>query len=396
MSLARLQLKPKADRRLKQGHLWIYSNEIDIAKTPLKNLQIGEQAEIVSDTDKVLGVAVVNPNGLICARLISRDNKHLLNKSLLVHRINQAKSLRELNFADPYYRLVYGDSDLLPGLIVDRFGDTLVVQIASAGMEVVKQEIVDALDQCLRPKGILIKNDHSARELENLPLYTESLGEVTNTVELVENSVKFIAPIVEGQKTGWFYDHRCNREYLQKICKGKRVLDIFSYVGGWGVQAAVAGATDVTCIDASEFALDIAFENAKLNGVEDKLRMLEGKAVPALKALIEEGEKFDVVVLDPPAFIKRKKDQKSGEAAYYHVNELAMRLLNRDGVLVSASCSMHMAEEKLIDTIRSASRHLDRQSQIFYRGSQGPDHPIHPAIPETNYLKALFARVYRV
>ncbi|GAB2197609.1 class I SAM-dependent rRNA methyltransferase [Sessilibacter sp. MAH4] len=396
MSLARLQLKPKADRRLKQGHLWIYSNEIDIAKTPLKNLQIGEQAEIVSDTDKVLGVAVVNPNGLICARLISRDNKHLLNKSLLVHRINQAKSLRELNFADPYYRLVYGDSDLLPGLIVDRFGDTLVVQIASAGMEVVKQEIVDALDQCLRPKGILIKNDHSARELENLPLYTESLGEVTNTVELVENSVKFIAPIVEGQKTGWFYDHRCNREYLQKICKGKRVLDIFSYVGGWGVQAAVAGATDVTCIDASEFALDIAFENAKLNGVEDKLRMLEGKAVPALKALIEEGEKFDVVVLDPPAFIKRKKDQKSGEAAYYHVNELAMRLLNRDGVLVSASCSMHMAEEKLIDTIRSASRHLDRQSQIFYRGCQGPDHPVHPAIPETNYLKALFARVYRV
>lgn len=394
MSLPRLQLKAKADRRLKQGHLWLYSNEVDIKATPLKSFAAGDQVEIYGEHDKCLGIATMNPNGLICARVISRDKKHSLTKSLLVHRIKQALSLRELTFSDPYYRLIYGDSDFLPGLVVDRFGDYLVVQMATAGMDRVKDEIQEALEQCLKPKGIVFKNDHSARELEQLDSYVDVVGEIPELVQLRENGTDFFAPVLKGQKTGWFYDHRDNRRYLQSIAKGKRVLDVFSYVGSWGIQALTAGAAEVTCVDASEFALDIAEKNAELNGVLDRFQGIEGKAINVLKALIEAGEKYDIVVLDPPAFIKRKKDQKSGEAAYYHTNELAMRLLNRDGVLVSASCSMHLTDYKLTDIIRSSSRHIDRQSQVFHVGSQGADHPIHPAIVETRYLKAQFARIF--
>lgn len=395
MTLPPLQLNDKADRRLKKGHLWIYSNEVNIQQTPLKGFTPGEQVEVLGEKGKSLGVATINPNGLICARLISRDIRYPLSKSLLVHRFNQAHGLRQLVFAEPFYRLVFGDSDWLPGLVVDRFGDYFVVQMSTAGMDVMQADIAEALEQCFKPKGILFKNDHSGRALESLPERVDVVGDVPNQVELIENGVRFLAPVHTGQKTGWFYDHRENRKYLQQLVPGKRVLDVFSYVGGWGVQAAVAGASEVFCVDASSQALDVLMANAELNGVSDQVVGLEGKAVAALKALIEEGEKFDVVVMDPPAFIKRRKDQKSGEAAYHHLNELAIRLLNKEGVLVSASCSMHLAREKLTDILRSASRHLDRLLHIFHQGGQGPDHPVHPAIIETDYLKAHFARVFR-
>src|SRR5690606_21555701 len=390
-----LTLKSQADRRLKLGHLWIYSNEVDVERTPLKNFAAGEQALVTSHNGKPLGIALMNPNALICGRLISRSEKYPLNKSLLVHRIKQSLALRELTFDQPYYRLIFGDADLLPGLVVDRFGAFLVVQIASAGMEQVKDEIVEALVQVLKPQGILLSNDHSARSLEDLPEYVEvAYGEVPERVELVENNTRFLAPVHGGQKTGWFYDHRMNRAQLQAYVKDKRVLDVLSYIGGWGVQAAQAGAREVVCVDASEAALDGVERNAELNGVTDRVSAIHGKAIDVLKHLIAEGEQFDVVVLDPPAFIKRRKDQKSGEAAYRHLNELGMRLLGRDGLLVSASCSMHLQRNTLLDIVRGAGRHLDRHVQIIGQGGQGPDHPVHPAIPETDYLKAVFARVY--
>lgn len=390
-----LTLKSQADRRLKRGHLWIYSNEVDVQQTPLKQFHPGQQVQVNNHRGKCLGVASINPNTLICGRLVSREAKYPLNKSLLVHRIKQALALREMCFPDPCYRLVYGDSDLLPGLVVDRFGDYLVVQLATAGMEAVKDEVVAALDQCLKPKGVLLRNDHNARSLEGLPEYTEvALGEVPEAVELIENGTRFLAPVTGGQKTGWFYDHRVNRAQLQQYAGGKRVLDVFSYVGGWGVQAAMAGASEVICVDASEQALEWVAENAAINGLAENVQMLHGKAVAAMKQLHEAGEKFDVVVLDPPAFIKRKKDQKSGEAAYRHINELGMRLLARDGLLVSGSCSMHLGRDTLVDIVRGAGRHLERHVQLLFQGGQGPDHPVHPAIPETDYLKAFFSRVY--
>lgn len=393
--LAPLQLNRGADKRLRKGHLWVYSNEIDTKATPLKALQAGQQVHLLGEKQKSVGLATVNPNGLICARIFSRNPKQRLDKSLLVHRVNQALSLRERFFSTPHYRLVYGDSDLLPGLVVDRFGDHLVVQISTAGMEAVSQEILDALDQCLRPESILFRNDHAARELEGLPLHQTEYGPVPEFAELIENDVQFIAPLKAGQKTGWFYDHRMNRAMLQALCKDKRVLDVYSYAGGWGVQAAAAGAKEVVCVDSSAKALEWTNENAALNDVDRKVSTLHGKAIDVMKTLLAEETRFDVVVLDPPAFIKRRKDQKSGEAAYYHINELGMRLLARDGLLVSGSCSMHLAQDRLVDQIRSAGRKIDRQVQIVHRGGQGPDHPVHPAIPETDYLKALFARVYR-
>lgn len=390
-----LVLKSQADRRLKRGHLWIYSNEVDVEKTPLKPFEAGQQVLVNNHRGKCLGVAILNPNTLICGRLVSRDAKYVLNKSLLVHRLKQALALREMNFAEPFYRLVFGDADLLPGLVVDRFGDYLVVQISTAGMEAVKDDIIAALDQCLSPTAILFRNDHSSRSLEGLPEYVDTaLGDIPEAVELVENGTRFLAPVASGQKTGWFYDHRVNRAQLQQNVAGKRVLDVFSYVGGWGVQAAKAGASDVVCVDASEQALAWVAENAELNGVTDRVQIFHGKAIQALKQLQESGEKFDVVVLDPPAFIKRRKDQKSGESAYRHINELGMRLLGRDGLLVSASCSMHLGKDTLTDILRGAGRHFERHVQLIAQGGQGPDHPVHPAIPETDYLKAFFARVY--
>ena len=394
MSLPSLRLKANADRRLRAGHLWVYSNEIDVAATPLAGFAPGDQAILEAAGGKPLGVVAMSPNNLICARLVSREVKHILDKSLLVHRLNVCLSLRERLFDKPFYRLVYGDSDLLPGLVVDRFGDHVVVQLASATMEHHKHDVVEALVQVLKPTGILLRNDASSRDAEGLPRYVDTAyGQVPDWVALEENGVKFEAPVIEGQKTGWFYDHRMNRARLAPYVKGKRVLDLFSYIGGWGVQAAAFGASEVMCVDASGFALDGVERNAALNGVAEKMACVEGDVFEALKELKASEERFDVIITDPPAFIKRKKDLKNGEAAYRRLNEQAMRLLNKDGILVSASCSMHLPEDDLQNILLTSARHLDRNIQLLERGSQGPDHPVHPAIHETRYIKSLTCRL---
>lgn len=397
MNLPSLRLKTNCDRRLKGGHLWVFSNEVDTVQTPLTALQAGQEAQLLNASGKPMGLVTVSPDNLICARLHSRDSKHGLDKSLLVHRIKIALSLREQLFDKPCYRLVYGESDLLPGLVVDRFADYLVVQITTPGMERVRDQVVEALVQVLKPAGILLKNDGAARKAEQLDAYVEvAHGEVPERVALEENGVRFEAPVHSGQKTGWFYDHRMNRARLAPYVAGKRVLDLYSYIGGWGVQAAAFGASEVMCVDSSAAALDLVEHNAALNGVAEKMTVVEGDVMAALRELKEAGEKFDVVIADPPAFIKKRKDTRNGENAYRRLNEQAMRLLNRDGILVSASCSMHLAENNLRDILLAASRHLDRNLLITERGFQGPDHPVHPAIPETSYIKALFCRVLPV
>jgi 23S rRNA (cytosine1962-C5)-methyltransferase len=277
--------------------------------------------------------------------------------------------------------------------VVDRFGDVLVAQVTTAGIERVKGEVVDALRDLLSPAGILFRNDSSGRALEGLESYVETAhGEVPETVALEENGVRFEAPMA-GQKTGWFYDHRMNRARASSYVRGRRVLDVFSYVGGWGVQAAAAGASSVVCVDASAPALEQAGRNAELNGAAGRVETRRGDAFDVLRALAADGEKFDVVVLDPPAFIKRKKDQKAGEEAYQRVNALAMDVLKQDGILVSASCSYHLPREALQDAMLRAARRQGRSLQILEEGHQGPDHPVHPAIPETAYLKAFIGRV---
>ncbi|TFH88330.1 class I SAM-dependent rRNA methyltransferase [Billgrantia azerbaijanica] len=391
-----LRLKKNADRRLKAGHLWLYSNEVDTDATPLKGFEPGAQALIEAPSGKPLGVAYVNPHSLICARVVSRDPNVRLDRSLLVHRFNQALALRERLYARPFYRLVHGEGDLLPGLIVDRFEDVVVVQLNTLGMERLAEEVVAALDKVLAPRVIVFKNDSSGRRQEALESHVEVVkGTLDGPVLLEENGVRFTVPVLDGQKTGWFFDHRANRAWLNGLVAGKRVLDVFSYVGGWGVQAAAHGASEVLCVDASARALEQVAENAALNGLHEQVAVGEGDAFEALAALKAEGERFDVVILDPPAFIKKRKDIASGERAYARLNREAMRLLGRDGLLLSASCSMHLAPERLVEVVRGAVRHQDRHGQILFQGHQAPDHPVHPAIPETAYLKALGVRVFR-
>ena len=391
-----LTLKAREERRLRSGHLWIYSNEIDTKKSPLSNFSAGEQVQVEDSRGHKLGIAYINPHSLICARIISRDPKYSLDKSLLIHRINIALSLRERYFNNPYYRLLYGESDGVPGLIIDRFGDTLVAQINTAGMEQVKDEIVAALEKTIKPDTIIFRNDTQARETEGLPQSVEVIkGDAPEFIRVKENGNEFDVPTLEGQKTGWFYDHRVSRQRLQSLCKGKRVLDVFSYMGGWGIQAACAGASEVMCIDSSELAIDAIHRNADINQVSDIVASLQGDAFEAMKELRNAKEKFDIVVLDPPAFIKRKKDHAKGLQAYQRLNQQAMQLLQKDGLLISASCSYHLKREELLNLMLKASRHVDRNLQILEQGHQGPDHPIHPAIPETEYLKTFFARVFR-
>lgn len=392
-SLPSLRLKKNEERRLRAGHLWVYSNEVDTARTPLTAFAPGEPVLIEAANGKALGSGYINPHSLICARLVSRDAAHALGRSLLVHRLNVALALRERLYAQPYYRLVHGEGDALPGLVVDRYGDVLVVQFTTAGMEQARDAVLEALHKVCKPAGILLRNDSPIRALEGLHSYVETIGAVPERIDLEENGVRFRVSVQAGQKTGWFYDQRENRARLARYVKGLRVLDLFSYVGGWGVQAACAGATEVVCVDASQDALTHVGVNAELNGVQERVHTRKGDAFDVLRELREAREHFDVVVLDPPAFIKRKKDVKAGIEAYQRINQQAMQVLAKDGILVTASCSYHLEAGSLQQIVLAAARHLDRSVQILERGRQGADHPVHAAIPETEYLKALYCRV---
>jgi 23S rRNA (cytosine1962-C5)-methyltransferase len=394
MSIARLSLLRHEDRRLRAGHVWVFSNEVDTRKTPLTRFEPGQPVVIEDSAGHALGSGYVNPHALICARLVSRDADLVLDKSLLVHRLNIALSLRERLFDAPCYRLAFGDSDNLPGLVVDRFGDTVVAQITTAGMERVKSGVIEALEKVVKPRAIVFRNDSPVRALEGLESYVETAaGEAPETVMLEEHGTRFEVPLAGGQKTGWFYDQRMNRARMRAYVKGARVLDVFSYLGAFGVQAAAAGAAEVVCVDSSTKSPAWIRRNAELNGVGERLRVERDDAFEALRRLRAAREHFDIVVLDPPAFIKRKRDLKEGTNAYQRLNQMAMQVLARDGFLVSCSCSYHLPREGLREVLLKGSRHLDRFCEIVEEGHQAPDHPVHPAIPETAYLKTFIARV---
>ncbi len=389
-----LVLNKNQDRRLRNGHCWIYSNEVNTKLSPLKEFQPGEQIAVLDYREKFLGFGYINPHSLICARLVSRHQNHPLSESLIIHRLKVALGLRDALYPAPYYRALFGESDGLPGLIIDRYGDYIAIQITTAGMESHRSAVIAAIEKVLKPKGILLRNDSPVRTLEGLERYIEvGAGEIPDEVELIEGESRFRVSLSEGQKTGWFYDQASNRSRLLPYIRGKRVLDLFSYVGGWGIRCANGGASAVTCVDASERALASVSANAELNKVSDRVDTLQGDAFEIVKTLREAGERFDVVLVDPPAFIKRRKDQKEGEIAYRRINQAAMQLLTKDGLLVSSSCSHHMSSGGLLRLINQGARHIDRSLQLLETGAQGPDHPIHPAIEETAYLKTFFLRV---
>jgi 23S rRNA (cytosine1962-C5)-methyltransferase len=318
--LPALKLKRNEDRRLRAGHLWVFSNEVDNVATPLTRFTPGELARVLSDRDQFLGYAYVNPAALIAARIVSRLEREQVNAVFFKERIAAALQLRASLYSRPYYRWVYGESDRLPGLVLDRFGEIVVGQIGALGMERCKPWVEAAVQATPGVATLIWKNDGGARALENLPEEVVlAFGNEPAALKVIESPVpgkalEYTVPLRDGQKTGWFYDQTHNRQRLAEYVRpGMRMLDVCSYAGGWAVGALAAGAASASCIDSSASALKHAEANAAANGYA--IEPLRGDAFEVLQALAVAGRKFDLVVVDPPAFIKRKKDQPQGIAA---------------------------------------------------------------------------------
>ena len=386
-----LRLRPKEDRRLRAGHPWIYSNEVDTRATPLTAIAPGSVCRVEDAGGAALGLAHVNPHTLLCGRMLSRDADERIDTAFYRRRLEQALTLRRSLFARPFYRLVHGEGDLLPGLVIDRYDDYLVIQPGSLGMEQDLALLQEALLTVLHPTGILIKGSGPARSLEGLAERVEVLhGHIPEILEVEENDCRFHFSPRTGQKTGWFYDHRANRARLRPLARGRRVLDLFSYLGAFAIPLAQAGATAVTAVDASASALALLQDNAALNQIGTPIRAVQGDAFDIIRSLRDHGESFDLIILDPPAFIKSRKDLHEGSIAYRRINDLAMRLLSPGGLLFTASCSHHLSREMLLQQIAFGAQRGD--FQILGEGGQDMDHPIHPAVPESAYLKGFLLR----
>ncbi len=381
----------KADKRVRLGHSWVFSNEVQTALTPLTAFQPGELARVVDEGRNPVGIAYVNPRALIAARILTRDVRASIDAPWFAARIRRALSLRDRLYEAPYYRLIYGESDGLPGIVVDRYGSVCVVQLNTAGSFALREAFLASLQEVVCPTGLLLRNTGSTRALEGLEPLDEAIGDVPDRIDVIENGMRIASPLRSGQKTGYFFDQRDNRLRLRRyVHAGARVLDVFSYVGAWAVSALHAGAANVTCIDQSQLALDYAAENART--IDRDIEALAGDALEVMRSLYAERRKFDTIVLDPPALVKRKKDAALGEAHYRRLHEAAFKLLDEGGFLVTASCSYHLSAERLQRIAFDAARENGRRVQILESHGHAPDHPVHPAMPETQYLKALYLR----
>lgn len=389
-SRVHLHLLPHAERRVRLGHAWIFSNEVDTKRSPLTGFMPGQLAAVYDAYGKPVGTAYVNPGALICARMLSSDVRACIDEAWWIKRLTRALELRQRIYRTPHYRLVYGESDGCPGLVVDRYGDALVVQLNTAGTASMRPQIVSALEVVTGARGMLLRSAGSVRQIEGIDEFDEAIGDVPEYAEVEEDGASFLAPLRSGQKTGYFYDQRDNRSRLARYVPGKRVLDMYSYIGSWGVRALLFGARSVVCADSSAPALERALNNAQRNGVD--VRTCHGDAGDLLAQFEQTHEQFDIVILDPPALIKRRKDVAAGEALYERLNTAALRLLPAGGILVSSSCSHHLDAHALARVILEAARHAGRRVQMLERHAHAPDHPIHPAMPETEYLKTFFVR----
>jgi len=350
--------------------------------------------ELQGANGKFLAHGYANPGSLISVRITGRKASQAFDADQLRARLVAALELRQSLFDTPHYRWVHGEGDNLPGLVVDRFDNTLVIQITTAGMESWRDVLVAQLVELSGADSVVCNHDLTARELEGLDKTSAALaGDMPDELNVVENGTHFSVPASVQQKTGWFYDHRATRQKVAAKSKGARVLDLYSYLGGFGLQCAAAGATDVVCVDSSQPALDGLNQNAKNLGVSGAVSTVQNDAVTAMRELIDAGERFDLVVLDPPAFIKRKKDREAG-GRHYHLNhKLALRLLKPGGHLYSASCSQAFSEQ---DGVQAARQNVPRDfSTLQVLGSlrQDADHPVHAAMPETLYLTGFCAKM---
>ena len=382
-------LLPGKEKRVFSGHPWVFRS--DIARTKGEIIP-GDTVRVTASNGRFLAMAVYNPASQIALRILSRKEE-TIDRDFIRRKVKEAVDYRRL-FADlSSCRLIFAESDGLPAIIVDSFGDVLSLQCLCLGMEKYKQDICDALMDELHPRGIYERGDVPVRELEGLPQVTGVLrGDVPDKVLLEENGVKFWVDVKNGQKTGFFLDQKENRAAIAPFVKGKTVLDCFTHTGSFALHAARYGAAHVTGVDISEFACECARENAALNGF-DNVEFVAANAFDFLKEKSAAGEQYDVVILDPPAFTKSRSAVEAAARGYKEINLRGMKLVKNGGYLITCSCSQHMLPGQFKDVVLSAAR--DARVNLFqvdYR-TQGRDHPILPAAPETQYLKCGIFRV---
>ena len=376
--------------RLRRGHPWLYSNEIEM--TPeAKALPPGTLVVIEDAGGERLGVAMFNPHSLIAVRLLESDPSRVIDSDFFAERLTAALALRTTLFDAPHYRLIHSEADRLPGLVIDRFGDVCAVQANAAGMDNLLPSVLEALDAVLAPRAVVLRNDSPVRALEGLPSEDRvAKGTLDGPIEIIENGVTFLADLTTGQKTGWFFDQRPNRAFMAGLAKDRTVLDVYSYAGGFGLTALAAGkATSALLVDRAPEALALAAQAAEANGVADRLETRAGDGFATMEALHREGRRFGVVIADPPAFVKTKKALASGAKGYRKMARQAAALVEPGGFLLCGSCSHHMDEERFLDEIARGIGQAGRSGRQIWRHGAGPDHPIHPHLPESAYLKSV-------
>lgn len=383
-------LKKGEGRTLKAGGAWVYDNEIDSIMGSFEN---GDIVTVHDFDGYFLGYGFINTKSKITVRILSRKKDTVIDNAFLEERVQAAWDYRKQVIDTGSCRLIFGEADFLPGIVVDKFADVLVVESLALGIDKLKLQILDAVKRVLAKDGITIRgiyerSDAKVREQEGMERYKGFIGEPFDTrVEIVENGVKYIVDVEDGQKTGFFLDQKKNRAAMHSVCKGKRVLDCFTHTGSFALNAGIAGATEVIGVDASELGVEQARENARLNGLEDKVSFVCADVFDFLPALEEKGEKFDVVILDPPAFTKSRNSIKNAVKGYREINVRGMKLVKDGGFLATCSCSHFMDPELFHKTIMEAARGAHKRlRQVEFR-TQAPDHPILWAADSSYYLK---------
>ena len=393
-SLPTIRLKPKANARaIRHGSPWVFDNELVVDRRT-KTLTPGAIARLEDAERNFLALVGVNPNSRIFARVLDRDPDMVFDEAWFVARIKHALQHREMLYPEPFYRLIHAESDGLPGVIVDRFGDTLVIQPNAAWADTLIMPLVAALKSVTGATTIVMNGTGRARGLEGLDDRMDVMeGAVDGVIPVAMNGATYMADLMGGQKTGLFFDQRDNHAYAQSLVKGKRVLDVFSHVGGFGLAALAADAASVTCVDSSAAALDLAEQGASAMGVSDKFTARKGDAFDTMAALLAEGEKFDVVICDPPAFAPSKPALEKGLRAYERVAKMAGALVVDGGYLGLCSCSHAADLEKFRNACNRGIGRAQRSAQLIHTGFAGADHPLMPQLAESGYLKGLFYRM---
>ena len=390
MSEAIVTLKKGEGRMLKSGGLWIFDNEI---ASILGSFEDGDIVAVHDFDGYGLGKGFINRNSKIRVRMMTRNRHQEIDEAFLKMRVQEAWDYRKKVSDTGSCRVIFGEADFLPGLVVDKFSDVLVVQSLALGIDRLKDQIVELLKEVLAADGIKIRgvyerSDAKVRRQEGMELYKGFIGEPFDTnVEIEENGVRYMVDVKDGQKTGFFLDQKYNRKAIQHLCKDAKVLDCFTHTGSFALNAGYGGAKEVTGVDASELAVEQAILNSKLNGMEDRVKFICRDVFELLPELEEKGEKFDVVTLDPPAFTKSRNSVKNAVKGYREINLRAMKLVRDGGFLATCSCSHFMTYELFTQTIHQAARNVHKRlRQVEYR-TQAPDHPILWAAEESYYLK---------